>query len=148
MVEVKSAIAEPLTCELPAYLDYSVQDFQANNIAVITSETANPNYPSIPSLWWAEEKIDTRFKGGLITDWRAYPDQGHIDLIIDRQRWSLLNYLGRYRLINSFGNIAQEYGYSLRFMNQQANCLALYICNQGQCEVDFQGSPEDDQLNL
>jgi hypothetical protein len=41
----------------------------------------------------------------------------------------LLDYLGRYRLINQLGTVAREYGYDLRIFNQQKQCLATYEYN-------------------
>lgn len=84
---------------------------------------------SIPSLWWAREQFDP-FGGKLISNWLTNPQVKQIDLVVNWQFWTLLDYLGRYRFINQFGTVAREHGYDLRIFNQQKQCLALYEYNQ------------------
>lgn len=84
---------------------------------------------SIPSLWWAREQFDP-FGGKLISNWLTKPQSKQIDLVVNWQFWTLLDYLGRYRFINQFGTVARRHGYGLRIFNQQKQCLALYEYNQ------------------
>ncbi len=84
---------------------------------------------SIPSLWWAREQFDP-FGGKLISNWLTNTKVKQIDLVVNWQFWTLLDYLGRYRFINQFGTVAREHGYDLRIFNQQRQCLALYEYNQ------------------
>lgn len=84
---------------------------------------------SIPSLWWAREQFDP-FGGKLISNWLTKPQSKQIDLVVNWQFWTLLDYLGRYRFINQFGTVARKHGYDLRIFNQQKQCLALYEYNQ------------------
>lgn len=83
---------------------------------------------SIPSLWWAKEQFDP-FSGRLIDSWLTYPQIKQIDLTVNWQLWTLLDYLGRYRFINQLGTAVREHGYNLRVFNQQQQCLALYKYN-------------------
>ncbi|WP_150109025.1 hypothetical protein [Stanieria cyanosphaera] len=83
---------------------------------------------AIPSLWWAREQFDP-FNGRLINHWLASPQTKQINLIVNWQLWTLLDYLERYRLINQFGTVVREYGYNLRIFNQQKQCLATYEYN-------------------
>jgi hypothetical protein len=83
---------------------------------------------AIPSLWWAREQFDP-FGGRLINNWLTFPQTKQINLIVNWQLWTLLDYLERYRLINQFGTVVREYGYNLRIFNQQKQCLATYEYN-------------------
>ena len=99
-----------------------------------------------PSLWWAKEQFDP-FGGRLIDDWLTYPQVRQIDLTVNWQLWTLLDYLGRYRLINQLGTVTREYGYSLRIFNQQKQCLALYEYNDAvsppKWEIKLEGLGQD-----
>lgn len=101
---------------------------------------------SKPSLWWAREQFDP-FGGRLINNWLTYPQIKQIDLTVNWQLWTLLDYLGRYRFINQFGSVAREYGYSLRIFNQQKQCLARYEYNDAtnppKWEIQLEGIGED-----
>ncbi|NEO84434.1 MAG: hypothetical protein F6J87_09295 [Spirulina sp. SIO3F2] len=97
-----------------------------------------------PSLWWAR----TRFgQDDLVLDWLIDSKAQHMNLIVDRARWSNLNYVGQYRVVHQFGTIAREQGYELRIFNTQPKCLAVYDCEtieQHQtCKVDMQPSRRD-----
>jgi hypothetical protein len=96
---------------------------------VITSDTISQNKLTSPSLWWAKEQ----FGGKLLDNWLAYPASGtiagRIDLVVNRENWSLLNYLERYEFVNHFGTVARDYGYNVRVFNYQKELLATYTCN-------------------
>ncbi len=96
---------------------------------VITASNISQKQLTIPSLWWAKEQ----FGGKLLDNWLAYPATGtrtpRIDLIVNRQIWSLLDYVERYEFVNSFGNVARDYGYNVRVFNYQQELLATYTCN-------------------
>ena len=79
-------------------------------------------------LWWALEQFDP-FEGKLVQDWLTYPREKEINLVVNWQLWTLLDYLGRYRFVNQFGTVAREYGYSLNIFNQKKQCLAVYKYN-------------------
>ncbi len=96
---------------------------------VITASNISQKQLTIPSLWWAKEQ----FGGKLLDNWLAYPATGsrtpRIDLIVNRQIWSLLDYVERYEFVNNFGNVARDYGYNVRVFNYQQELLATYTCN-------------------
>ena len=96
---------------------------------VITANTICQQGLTIPSLWWANEQ----FGGKVLDNWLAYPADGkttaRIDLVVNRQTWSLLDYLERYDFINHFGTVARDYGYNIRVFNYQKELLATYTCD-------------------
>ncbi len=96
---------------------------------VITASNISQKQLTIPSIWWAKEQ----FGGKLLDNWLAYPAKGNrtarIDLIVNRQIWSLLDYVERYEFVNNFGNVARDYGYNVRVFNYQQELLATYTCN-------------------
>ena len=93
-----------------------------------------------PNLWWAKKQFDP-FEGKLINDWTIYQNERRIDIVVDRQLWSRLDYMERYRLVNSLGTVARQYQYNFRIFNHQRQCLADYACNYlavpPQCEISF-----------
>src|SRR5919199_794420 len=96
---------------------------------VITAKTISTTGITTPSFWWAKEQFD-EFGGKLINDWIAYQDKNRVDLVVNSQLWSLLDYLGRYRFVNKFGTAARyNYQYDVRVFNQQAVLEATYTCN-------------------
>ena len=107
----------------------------------ITSNTVSQQGITIPSLWWANEQ----FGEDLLNNWLAYPAQGdnaaRIDLLVNRQNWSLLDYIERYQFIHHFGTVARDYGYNLRVFNEQEELLATYTCNfspnPSQCNIQL-----------
>jgi hypothetical protein len=109
---------------------------------IININTISENGLTVPSLWWAKEQFDP-FGGKMVDNWLAYTEEKRIDLVINFQLWSLLDYLDRYRFVDNFGNIAREYGYNLRVFGQQKNCLALYYFNVNSTppkwEITFDG---------
>ncbi|OCQ95967.1 hypothetical protein BCD67_23030 [Oscillatoriales cyanobacterium USR001] len=80
---------------------------------------------SIPSLWLTKEQ----FGGKLLDRWFVEPGNNWVILIVNRQIWSLLDYLERYQFINQFGTVARNYGYNVRVCNPQGEALAVYSCN-------------------
>lgn len=134
-------------CEIPIQLELlENEELELNEQNIITADTISQEFLSIPSLWWAKQQFDI-FKGKLVRNWLAYPDQTRIDLVVNRQLWSLMNYLDRYRLINEFGTVSRGYGYNLRIVNQYAQCLATYHYNNNdsvpQWEINFYSNDEN-----
>jgi hypothetical protein len=109
--------------------------------SIVTSKTISPTHLTVPSLWWVREQITdrSRFSSKLIEDWLAYPGNqvqpgqmnlpGRVDLIVNRQLWSLLDYLQRYEFINRFSSIARSYGYNIRVFDNQAKFVGAYTCD-------------------
>lgn len=110
---------------------------------IITDNTISATEMTLPSFWWAKEQFN-EVGGKLINKWTAYPDEKRLDLIVNRQAWSLLDYLGRYRFINKFGAVARDNNYNVRVLNQQGEPLGTYTCNYSQspanCEIKIHDS--------
>ncbi|MBR8828562.1 MAG: hypothetical protein DSM107014_11805 [Gomphosphaeria aponina SAG 52.96 = DSM 107014] len=125
-----SAQTQPVGCDGELWLQKS---------EIMATETAKGEV-TIPNFWWAKEQYDP-FGGKLVRDWLTYPEEKRIDLVVNREFWSLMDYLGRYRFVNQFGMVAREYGYSLRVFNQQEKCLAIYA-------YDNSSNPPKWEINL
>lgn len=112
----------------------------------VKSAKANPtpieHFPA-PSLWWAKEQFDP-FGGRLVEDWKIDVSLQQIDLQVNRQLWSSLDYVNRYQFVNKLGNVARESHYNLRILNEQNKCLAIYYCQfdtvPNQCELQIETS--------
>lgn len=125
---VESMCQAPLPSTDP--LDLTALDPKAPSPppGVITAETISERGLTVPSLWWAKDQ----FAGKLLENWLAYPGageaRGHVDLIVNRQFWSLLNYLERYRFVNQFGLASRDYRYNVRVFHKRGSFLAAYTC--------------------
>jgi hypothetical protein len=103
--------------------------------SVITHETLSDRNFTEPSLWWQQDQISPRLGGErLVVGWSAYPavpnlpEQALMDVSVNGQIWSLLNYLEQYALVNQFGQTAQSYGYQLRFF-VNGSLIGAYLCD-------------------
>ncbi|MGL5833157.1 MAG: hypothetical protein ACRC1Z_07975 [Waterburya sp.] len=112
-------------------------DHRNANLVASTKATLNETQSS---LWWAALQFDP-FGGKLVQNWLAYPQKQQINLIVNWQLWTLLDYFGRYRFVNRFGTVARKYGYSLNIFNQKEQCLASYKYNSA-------SNPPKWELNL
>ena len=126
-VEVKNTA----TCDLIP------KDFfdSVNNIENPVEENFNPfdrqqSNIELPqaSIWWAVEQFDP-FDGNLIQNWLTYPQKQQINLTVNWQLWSILDYFGRYRFVNQFGTVVRKHGYDLNIFSQKEQCLASYKYN-------------------
>ena len=119
---------------------------QSQKKEVITEQNVALSGVVVPSLWWAREQFDP-FDGRLIDNWLENHQLKQIDLVVNWQLWTLLDYLGRYRLINQLGTVAREYDYNLRIINQQKQCLATYRyteeSNSPKWEINLDGLGQD-----
>lgn len=129
---IPNASREPLDTELLK------PDSPHNGRDIVTANNISQTRLSVPSLWWAKEQFN-EVGGKLINNWIAYQDEKRIDLVVNRQPWTLLDYLGKYRFINKFGTVARDNNYNVRTFNQQGELLATYTCNYTQspaaCEI-------------
>lgn len=118
---------------------------------LITANTISATEVAIPSLWWAKEQFNV-VGGKLINNWIAYQDEKRIDMVVNAQLWTLLDYLGRYRFVNNFGTVARDYEYDVRVFNQQGERLATYTCNYTPelpvCKLDLSTSFGQDSLSV
>ena len=118
---------------------------------IITKDTISQTELTVPSLWWASEQ----FGGKLLENWLAYPEERRVDLVVNRQRWTLLDYLQRYAFVNQMGTVARSDGYNVRIFNRQEPDvpIATYTCNFSmsipQCEIEINSGArpnlEDDE---
>lgn len=96
---------------------------------VKTANTISQKEVTVPSLWWAKENSQNK----LLDNWIAYPannvDPGRVDLIVNEQIWTLLNYLERYNFVNYLGGVVRGYKYNMRVFNYRKELLATYTCN-------------------
>ncbi|MCC5642512.1 hypothetical protein LC607_06015 [Nostoc sp. CHAB 5824] len=96
---------------------------------IITANTINPEGLTVPSLWWAQQNSERK----LLDNWIAYPaseqEPARVDLIVNQQIWSLLEYVERYDFVNRLGSAARNFGYNVRVFNYQKEPLATYTCN-------------------
>lgn len=112
-----------------------------NPSSVITANTVNQEHLTVPSLWWAKENSENK----LLDNWIAYSasrkEPARIDLIVNQQVWSLLDYIERYDFVNRLGSVARSYGYNIRVFNYQQERLATYTCNfstsPATCSIDM-----------
>jgi hypothetical protein len=91
------------------------------------SSTSRQASPSPPNLWWAQHQYDP-FAGRLVEQWQINRDQQSVEVVVNRQLWSSLDYLGRYRWVSQLGSLIRESQYNLRIINAQNKCLAVYVC--------------------
>ncbi|KAF3887510.1 MULTISPECIES: hypothetical protein [Nostocales] len=109
--------------------------------SVVTANTIEQENLTVPSLWLAKENSENK----LLDNWIAYPVSGaepaRIDLIVNQQIWTLLDYLERYDFVNRLGTVARNYGYNMRVFNYQQERLATYTCNfsasPAMCRIDM-----------
>lgn len=121
-IEIKSPSEQPTVCQplldtLPAAIPSEIQI-------------------NTPSFWWVKEQFE-KFSGKIIDTWLIQTETKWVNLIVNRQAWSLLNYLERYQFINQFGNVAREKGYNIRVCNKQGNLLATYLCTASGCQINL-----------
>jgi hypothetical protein len=102
---------------------------------VVTATTISQTGLTVPSLWWIREQIADleEFGGKLLQNWLAYPrgdgGVGRVDLIVNRQLWSLMDYLQRYQIIHRFSTAARDFGYNVRVFDDRATFLGAYTCD-------------------
>ncbi|MEG3974758.1 MULTISPECIES: hypothetical protein [unclassified Microcoleus] len=116
---------------------YSQQRFcPTGDIANFPSPPLSQAEPSVPSLWLAEKL----FGGKLLDRWFVDRDNALVIIIVNRQLWSLLDYIERYQFVNRFGTVSSEYGYNLRVCNRQGKALAVYSCKGDRlnCKIDLE----------
>ncbi|WP_353931265.1 hypothetical protein WJM97_01245 [Okeanomitos corallinicola TIOX110] len=127
ILPIYSSQAENIPLASNAPLELSL--LNEPNGSVITADTIASQGLTIPSLWWAKQISENK----LLDNWIAYPasvsESARVDLIVNQQIWSLLDYLERYKFVNKVGTIARGFGYNIRVFNYQQELLATYTCN-------------------
>jgi len=95
---------------------------------IVSASNPSQTEHTIPSLWWAVEQFDS-LEGNLVTTWQANRTTQVIDIIVNQRNWRSLEDIARYSFVNRMGSVARDYQYQLRVLNQQQNCLAIYVCD-------------------
>ncbi|WP_353258667.1 hypothetical protein [Prochlorothrix hollandica] len=105
----------------------------ASNL-ILTPETICQNGLTPPSLWWMQEQFEaqsSQYKK-LVSTWLTYlpqdDRQGRVDLVVNLQRWSIMDYFNRYEFIQAFGGEASRAGYNTRVFNLRGEFLGAYTC--------------------
>lgn len=80
------------------------------------------------SLWWAIEQFDP-FGGRLVESWSSHAGIKEINLTVNLQLWTLMDYLGRYSFVNQFGTTVRNQGYNLNIFSTKKQRLATYKYN-------------------
>ncbi len=139
LLAVQSSVAQtaPVASKAPLELDLLTN----SKGSVVTANTINQGQLSVPSLWWTKENAENK----LLDNWIVYPasdnEPKRIDLVVNQQIWSLLDYLERYHFVNALGTVARNQGYNVRVFNYQEERLATYTCN-------FASSPTLCNINM
>jgi hypothetical protein len=107
------------------------------NSSVRTMNDVSREGLTIPSLWWAREQLTDP----VLENWVVSPETQQVDLLINRQVWSVMGNLERYQFVNRMGTAAQDFGYNIRVFNRQQDLLAVYNCSTGgqSCRVWIEG---------
>ncbi|NJK65431.1 MAG: hypothetical protein HC789_00860 [Microcoleus sp. CSU_2_2] len=108
----------------------------SGDVSNFPSPPLSQTQKSIPSLWLAQKQ----FGGKLLDRWFVDPSDTWVILIVNRQLWSLLDYMERYQFVNRFGTVASEYGYNIQVCNRQGTALAVYSCKGDRlnCRIDLE----------
>lgn len=116
----------PATVPLETQL-LEVEAAQIEALGLVRRDTIDPEGLTVPSLWWTAQQFGDK----SLETWLAYPEVQRVDLVVNRQVWSLWDYLDRYQFVNHFGLAARYDGYNLRvFVRQQPDVpVAAYTCN-------------------
>ena len=118
----------PLPSKVPLDLN-RLKKGATRNYGVTTANTISQHELIISRLWWTKEQFGDK----LVDTWLAYAGNnttpGRIDLVVNQQMWSSLDYLKRYEFVNKFGTAARDYRYNLRIFDYQKALLATYTCN-------------------
>ncbi len=115
-------------------------------------------------LWWTKEQIESELRSSkLISRWSLSTDSpslsgspvgvpsplptgpATLDVTINSQVWSVLDYFGRYEFASTLGIKAHELGYGLRIMSDrglvlgQYNCVTIAQISQCRVQLDSMG---------
>ncbi|BAY32570.1 hypothetical protein NIES2107_44590 [Nostoc carneum NIES-2107] len=129
LLPIRPLQAETITEPQPSNAPLELSLLTEPKGPVITGNTVSQGNLTIPKLWWAKESAENK----LLDNWIAYPtspkEAARVDLIVNQQIWSLLDYLERYDFVNRLGTAARNDNYNLRVFNYQQELLATYTCN-------------------
>jgi hypothetical protein len=102
---------------------------------------------TIPSLWWTRDQLVAKsqvFHPKLIEGWlvcqagiqeqsartcQISPQRpGRVDMVVNAQLWSVLDYLNRYEFLHRLGTAASECGYNIYVFSSEAKLIGDYTC--------------------
>jgi hypothetical protein len=91
---------------------------------------------SLPSLWWTRDQYAARLPLGkkLISSWLICPKTAnapqHVQMVLNAQIWSLLEYFDRYEFLHQFGTVTSNNGHDLWIYSDETPLvLASYLCD-------------------
>ncbi|MBW4646546.1 MAG: hypothetical protein KME23_26755 [Goleter apudmare HA4340-LM2] len=126
---ISSSLAEKTSIPQPSDAPLQLDLLNKPRNSVITANTIEPKQLTIPSLWRAKENTENK----LLDNWLAFPasnkESARVDLLVNQQIWSLLDYLERYDFVNRLGSAVRKDNYNVRVFNYQQELLAAYTCN-------------------
>jgi hypothetical protein len=105
--------------------------------SVLSSESVCREGLTLPSLWWTQEQFGSQGKGypeytKLVKNWLTYLPTGdrfgRVDLILELQRWSTMDYFKRYEFLTVFGTASHSFNYNLRAFSFRGEFLGAYTC--------------------
>jgi hypothetical protein len=147
-----SMIAAPIA-QAKGAIDLAVfrQGICANGVAGVSNREISLEGPTIPSLWWTRDVLISKtpqFNPKLIEAWLvcdagqqigdarvcslSASRPGRVEMLVNTQLWSVMDYLSRYEMINRFGTATSECGFNLYIYNAEAKLLADYTCDFNQ----------------
>jgi hypothetical protein len=133
---VQSAVAKPALepSMTPFNSEMAQQGMCSPTIEGITDKNIQQAQLTEPSLWWIRDQLSAQNKYGesLVTGWLACSgtqEPNRVDVVVNAQIWSLLDFFDRYEFIQKFGTATTGYGYNLRVFNPQGGMLAAYTCS-------------------
>jgi hypothetical protein len=118
-----------------------------NGLPGTSDRTINPVGTTIPSLWWTRDLLVTKsqFNPKLIEGWLvcgagvqdamarvcaiSAVRPGRVEMVVNTQLWTVLDYLSRYELINRFGMATSECGYNIYIFNTDTQLIADFTCD-------------------
>jgi hypothetical protein len=106
----------------------------SSNTSGITDTNIQQAELTEPSLWWIRDQLAAQNKYGdrLVNGWLAcagVEEPNRVDVVVNAQLWSSLDFFDRYEFIQKFGTATTGYGYNLRVFDPQGSILAAYTCN-------------------
>ncbi len=131
--------APPVPHEFPKVAPrFDIEQFQKGvcptGVTGVSDAMTSPSTPTQPSLWWIRDQVaaQAQFGNKLIEKWLACPTAGetppHVDVLVNSQLWTLLDYWERYEAVHRLGTVITGYRYNLRIFNRQQTSLATYYC--------------------
>ena len=129
LVPMRASLGETTSIPKPSDAPLELSLLTKPKSSVITATTISQRYLTVPRLWRAQNSAENK----LLANWIAYPasvqEPARVDLVVNQQIWSLLDYLERYDFINRLGTAARRDNYNVRVFNYQEELLGTYTCN-------------------